>query len=53
MGLIETRRHQLFPVLDARQIETARRFGSTKRAAAAVGEGAAAVAQIHTVLAAA
>ena len=28
MSLIETRRHQMFPVLDAAQIETARRFAS-------------------------
>ena len=28
MSLIETRRHQMFPVLDAVQIETARRFAS-------------------------
>ena len=28
MSLIDTRRHQLFPVLDAGQIETARRFAS-------------------------
>jgi hypothetical protein len=28
MGLIETSRHQMFPVLDGAQIETARRFAS-------------------------
>jgi thioredoxin reductase (NADPH) len=28
MSVIETRRHQMFPVLDAAQIETARRFAS-------------------------
>jgi thioredoxin reductase (NADPH) len=28
MSLIETRGHQLFPVLDASQIETAKRFAS-------------------------
>ena len=28
MSLIETRRHQLFPVLDSGQIETAKRFAS-------------------------
>ncbi len=28
MGVIETRRQQMFPVLDAGQIETAKRFAS-------------------------
>ena len=28
MSLIETRRHQMFPVLDVAQIETAKRFAS-------------------------
>ena len=28
MSLLETRRHQLFPVLDSGQIETAKRFAS-------------------------
>ena len=42
--LLETSRAGIFAVGDVR-------FGSTKRAAAAVGEGAAVVAQIHQVLA--
>jgi thioredoxin reductase (NADPH) len=28
MSLVETRRHQMFPVLDLAQIETAKRFAS-------------------------
>ena len=32
MTLLETRGHQLFPVLDAAQIETAKRFASGQRA---------------------
>jgi thioredoxin reductase (NADPH) len=86
MSTVDTREHQRFPVLNAPQIETARRFasgpevrfapgdavyaigdhdapawlvltglvraGSTKRVAAAVGEGAAVVAQIHAMFAA-
>ena len=31
MNIIETRRHQMFPVLDAGQIETAKRFASGRR----------------------
>ena len=65
MSIISTRGHQMFPVLDDGQIETAKRFasgragvfaigdvrsGSTKRVAAAVGEGTAVVAQIHSVI---
>jgi thioredoxin reductase (NADPH) len=28
MSLVETRGHQMFPVLDAEQVETAKRFAS-------------------------
>jgi len=38
MSLIETRRHQLFPVLDAGQIETAKRFASGPPRVFAPGE---------------
>ena len=38
MSLIETRGHQLFPVLDAGQIETAKRFASGPARAFATGE---------------
>ena len=38
MSLIKTRSHQLFPVLDANQIETARRFASGAARAFAPGE---------------
>jgi thioredoxin reductase (NADPH) len=38
MNLIETRGHQLFPVLDAGQIETAKRFASGPARAFAAGE---------------
>jgi len=38
MSLIETRRDQLFPVLDAGQIETAKRFASSPARAFAPGE---------------
>ena len=64
MSIISTRGHQMFPVLDDGQIETAKRFasgragvfaigdvrsGSTKRVA--VGEATAVMAQIHSVIA--
>jgi len=77
MSVIKTRGHQLFPVLDGTQIETAKHFASGPERefapgeivynagernvptwlvlkgsmAAAVGEGAAVVAEIHSVLA--
>ena len=38
MSLIETRRHQIFPVLDLAQIETAKRFASGARRSFAPGE---------------
>ena len=38
MSLIKTRSHQLFPVLDASQVETARRFASGPARAFAPGE---------------
>ena len=38
MSLVETRRHQMFPVLDAAQIETARRFASDAARSFAPGE---------------
>src|SRR5690349_17817509 len=38
MSLNETRRHQIFPVLDAAQIETARRFASGSARSFAPGE---------------
>jgi thioredoxin reductase (NADPH) len=38
MSLIDTRRHQMFPVLDAAQIETARRFASGPAREFAPGE---------------
>jgi len=38
MNVIDTRRHQMFPVLDAAQIETARRFASGEARAFAPGE---------------
>jgi thioredoxin reductase (NADPH) len=38
MSVIETRRHQMFPVLDAAQIETARRFASGVPSAFKPGE---------------
>jgi thioredoxin reductase (NADPH) len=38
MSLVETRRHQLFPVLDGGQIETAKRFASGPARAFASGE---------------
>ncbi|MGZ6015742.1 MAG: hypothetical protein ACXWKM_08345, partial [Phenylobacterium sp.] len=38
MSLIETRRDQMFPVLDAGQIETARRFASAEARVFAPGE---------------
>lgn len=53
------RRHQMFPVLAAAQARDRHarvfaigdvRAGSTKRVAAAVGDGAAAIAQIHAYL---
>ena len=38
MSLVETRRHQMFPVLDLAQIETARRFASGAARSFAPGE---------------
>jgi thioredoxin reductase (NADPH) len=38
MSLIETRGHQMFPVLDMAQIETARRFASGEARSFAPGE---------------
>ena len=38
MSLVETRRHQMFPVLDEVQIETARRFASGEARSFAPGE---------------
>jgi thioredoxin reductase (NADPH) len=38
MSLIETRSHQLFPVLDASQVETAKRFASGPARKFAPGE---------------
>ena len=38
MSLIETRRHQMFPVLDMAQIETAKRFASGSARSFAPGE---------------
>ena len=38
MSLIETRSHQLFPVLDASQVETAKRFASGPARTFAPGE---------------
>jgi thioredoxin reductase (NADPH) len=38
MSLVETRRHQMFPVLDVAQIETARRFASGEPRSFASGE---------------
>ena len=38
MSLMETRRAQIFPVLDAGQIETARRFASAEARTFAAGE---------------
>ena len=38
MSLMDTRRHQMFPVLDAAQIETARRFASGEARSFAAGE---------------
>jgi thioredoxin reductase (NADPH) len=38
MNVIDTRRHQMFPVLDAAQIETARRFASGEARTFAPGE---------------
>ena len=38
MSLIETRRHQMFPVLDMAQVETARRFASGEARSFAPGE---------------
>jgi thioredoxin reductase (NADPH) len=38
MSLIDTRRHQMFPVLDVAQIETARRFASDAARSFAPGE---------------
>ncbi len=38
MSLIDTRRHQMFPVLDVAQIETAKRFASGARRRFAPGE---------------
>ena len=77
MSVIKTRGHQLFPVLDGTQVDTAEHFASGPERkfapgeivynagerdvptwlvlkgsmAAAVGEGAAVVAEIHSVLA--
>ena len=45
MSLIETRGHQLFPVLDAGQIETAKRFASGPARAFAPGEAVFSVGQ--------
>ena len=38
MGVVETRRHQMFPVLDMAQIETAKRFASGEARSFAPGE---------------
>ena len=38
MSVVETRRHQMFPVLDMAQIETAKRFASGKARSFAPGE---------------
>ena len=38
MSLVETRRHQMFPVLDVAQIETAKRFASGQARHFAPGE---------------
>src|SRR5262249_30791122 len=38
MSLVETRRHQIFPVLDRAQIETAKRFASADARHFAAGE---------------
>ena len=38
MSLVETRRHQMFPVLDVAQIETAKRFASGEARSFAPGE---------------
>ena len=38
MSVVETRRHQMFPVLDMGQIETAKRFASGEARSFAPGE---------------
>ena len=38
MSLVETRRHQMFPVLDTAQVETAKRFASGEKRSFAPGE---------------
>jgi thioredoxin reductase (NADPH) len=38
MSVVETRRHQMFPVLDIAQIETAKRFASGPARSFARGE---------------
>jgi thioredoxin reductase (NADPH) len=48
MSLIETRGHQMFPVLDPAQIETARRFASGAARAFAPGEPVYDVGERHT-----
>ena len=48
MTLIETRGHQMFPVLDAAQVETARRFASAAARTFAAGEHIYEVGSRHT-----